>query len=101
MSKCTREHQTPCLLCPAESATPSEYFTPSDNITRFRCAAEQEGKTLKRFQQLLPENGSSQCQNLAWTVLIVTNLLDNERDSARPGRSIPRKGKVVGYGGIG
>ena len=97
MSKCTREHQTPGLLCLAESAKPSEYFTPSENITvPLRCRARREH--LKMFERLLAENGSSQGQNLAWSVLIVTNSLDNGSDSARPGRFIAGQGEVICYG---
>jgi len=39
-------------------------------------AVEREGKTLKDFQDICLKNGSSQSQNLAWTVLFKDAGLD-------------------------
>ena len=55
------------------TGTTPEAIDPQRGYIRCRARREQ----LKRFYELAPVNGSSQGQNLALTVLIVPNSLDN------------------------
>ena len=42
-------------------------------------AADREGNSIKRFEEICLKNGSSQGQNLALAVLLVPKLLDSGR----------------------